>query len=49
MTANDETALRNASTWRPEGPEAIARALAPDPSQEPPQDESLWLALNAWA
>lgn len=49
MTANDDTKMRSASPWRDQGPEAIARGLAPDPSQEPPQDESLWLALNAWA
>lgn len=49
MTAADETLMRNASSWREQGPEAIARGLAPDPAQQPPQDESLWLALNAWA
>lgn len=49
MTANDDTATRNANSWRQEGPEAIARGLAPDPSQDTPQDEALWLALNAWA
>lgn len=35
------------TNWHDEGPEAIARGLAPD-RQQPAIDESLWLALNAW-
>lgn len=48
MNANEERLLHDAG-WREEGPQAIARGLAPDDSQDAVHDESLWLALNAWA
>lgn len=44
---DDDTRRDDSSTWRQEGPQAIARGLAPDATQDA-VDESLWLALNAW-
>ncbi len=44
---DDDTRSTRATNWRQEGPEAIARGLAPEADQSP-LDESLWLALNAW-
>lgn len=49
MNANDERLLHEAEGWRQEGPQAIARGLAPDGTDDAIADESLWLALNAWA
>lgn len=49
MQANDDTPRSDASNWRDEGPQAIARGLQPDKDEAAIQDESLWLALNAWA
>ena len=44
----DDDRRDTAPGWRDNGPEAIARGLAPDAGQAE-VDESLWLALNAWA
>ncbi|TDR38949.1 hypothetical protein DFR29_11892 [Tahibacter aquaticus] len=49
MQANDDTPRSDSSNWREEGPQAIARGLQPDKEQAAMVDESLWLALNAWA
>jgi hypothetical protein len=44
---DDDNRRDDSSNWRQEGPEAIARRLAPTAGHDP-VDESLWLALNAW-
>lgn len=44
----DDDRRDTAPGWRANGPEAIARGLEPGPDQAE-VDESLWLALNAWA